>query len=237
MQHNRRATKGQLAVCLAALALIGALLWIAEPASATTNPQAHALVKCWNGGARAQFEYAGFSPKWHLTATQTLTVAAATTEKVYHFDGPAGADVMSAPLPKSGGPFTVTASTEVRGAAGRLKAEAEATITCRTPPPPPDRVNPRAHFWGPCGDPFYRAVFDNRRSERSVRFHLNYQPFGDPRRTIVKRVRAGHLFKTGLFDVAGSTRMTIRAGGKLLASKMSAPNHVYKPCPPVRVEP
>ena len=229
-------------ILILAVSLVAALM-LASPAVATTNPQAKVTLKCeMHGGAHvhATFIYSGFSPRNNLTATQTLHVGHSEVTTIARFNGPGGTFGMNARLPDHAA-VTVHAMSVVRGGAGRIKAEAEATVTCRQPPhkppdttpPPPDRptIRPRAHFWGPCGDPFYRAVLDNRRSERAVKFRVNYKPYGDPRRTLVRTVRRGKILRTGLFDVAGRTRMTIRGGDRLLDSQLSAPNRVYKPCP------
>lgn len=212
---------------------------VAPAAMATTNPTAVVDLKCVNRTAVATFTYTGFSPQWNLTAQQELS-GAVSASSTHSFSGPGSSDTLSAPLPAGTGPFTVRASTEVYGGAGRLKASGKAEVTCSfrqpPPPPPPVTINPSARFWGPCGDPFYRAVLNNRRSDRAVKFAINYKPFGEPRRTIVRTVRAHRLVWTGLFDAAGGTSMTIKwvrpGTDKLLAFRRAAPNRVYPPCPP-----
>ena len=223
------------------LASIAAIAALALPgvANATTNPAADVVIRCLERNVVATFTYTGFSTQNNLTAQQSLH-GAVSASSTHAFSGPGSSDVLSRPLPAGAGPFTVHAMTEVFGGAGRLKASAEASVTCRfttppPPPPPPVRINPRAHFWGPCGDPFYRAVLDNRRSDRAVTFRITYKPFGDPRRTLIRRVAAHRLMRTGLFDVAGSTWMTITGNRKLLDAQRSAPNAVYRACPNVPV--
>lgn len=230
---------------LAFIAVVIAALALSAPIGATTNPQAAVEIACLKEKQKivVTFNYTGFSPQWNLTAMQSITVTGGGTfeyEEEFHFQGPSGQSEMVVPLP-SFRLISVHAMTVVRAAGGRVKAEGHAEIHCSNPPPPPPPppvvVNPSARFWGPCGDPFYRAVLNNRRSDRAVTFRVSYKPFGEPRRTISRRVPAHRLVWTGLFDVAGSTRMTIHAltlpprSRVLLRSQISAPNRVYKPCP------
>ena len=91
---------------------------------------------------------------------------------------------------------------------------------------------PSATFVGPCGDPWYHARFNNRRSNRSVTFTLRYVSYPSGRRVTVKRkVRKGHTYTTRNFHVVGSTLMTIRGpGNRLLRRVRSAPSGNYRPC-------
>jgi hypothetical protein len=91
---------------------------------------------------------------------------------------------------------------------------------------------PTASFIGPCGDPWYAARFNNRRSNRSVTFTLTYVSYPSGRTVKVKRtVRKGHTYKTRHFHVVGSTIMTIRAPGKHLLRRIrTAPAGNYRPC-------
>ena len=91
---------------------------------------------------------------------------------------------------------------------------------------------PSASFAGPCGDPWYSARFNNRRSNRTVTFTLRYVSFPSGRTVTVKRrVRKGHTYKTRNFHVVGSTIMTIRGpGNHLLRRVRAAPAGNYRPC-------
>jgi hypothetical protein len=91
---------------------------------------------------------------------------------------------------------------------------------------------PSASFAGPCGDPWYSARFNNRRSNRTVTFTLRYVSFPSGRTvTVERRVRKGHTYKTRNFHVVGSTIMTIRGpGNHLLRRVRAAPAGNYRPC-------
>ncbi len=90
----------------------------------------------------------------------------------------------------------------------------------------------RGAIQGPCGDPLYRAVFDNRRSTRSVIFHFRFHQFSGGWMTVTKRVAAGRKFTTNYKHVLGDSRMTIVTGsGYRLATKRSAPGGSYGKCP------
>lgn len=207
---------------LGLVAAVVAATAIATPAAATTDPAAAVRLGCVDGRAVATFTYTGFSARnLHLAATQTLDNHATASTKTFRFAGPGATDTMS--IRATGRTW---AMTQVRAANGRLKASASASIVCAAPDP----VRPSARFEGPCGDPFYRAVLNNRRSERPVTFRVSYQPFGEPRETLVRRVGAHKRLVTHWFDVAGLTRMTIHADGRLLVAQRSAPNRVYRPC-------
>lgn len=98
-----------------------------------------------------------------------------------------------------------------------------------TPSPthtPSPRVDPRARLVGPCGDPFYRAVLDNTRSERAVTFRwtfLGKQGW----KTLSYRIPPGTRWGTPWRWVKGDTRMTIRAAGLVLLVEYSAPPGYY----------
>jgi hypothetical protein len=221
-----------LALGLAALLLS---LWHTEQAAATTTNTAEVELECKASTSGryvlATYVYSGFSPLNSLEAEQALELSTgAAAGSLHSFQGPGSTDTLR--LPIGSRTVTATATTVVRGGAGRVKAEASATVTCPgTPPPPPDRVRPSASFWGPCGDPYYRAVLDNRRSTVRVKFVVRASTFRHPHWRHEVWVRAGERKRTGLFDAAGGTRMTIRGGGELLASRRAAPNRMYKPCP------
>lgn len=105
------------------------------------------------------------------------------------------------------------------------------TFVLRTPPCK-ERVviDPRASFIGPCEDPMYAAVLDNRRSDRSVLFRWARIDRGAL--TIVMRwVGAGKRIRTAFRHVDGRTAMRVTAAGRVIARERSAPGGNYKACP------
>jgi hypothetical protein len=222
---------------LLVVAAIAAALFAASPAAATTGPAAAVTVRCEGGKVVATFNYTGFNPANHLTAVQTLHIGAREMQNVVEFDGPAATSVMQ-PTVTLGRRTVVHAMTEVFGGAGRLKASGEAEVVCRRPPPPqppPDPPPPRkatsAKLIGPCGDPMYKAVFNNKRSTVAVTFRWRYHSFDTGSFvTLRKRVAAGERYVTGYKHVSGRTPTTIRAHGELLLSKLTAPGGNYRPC-------
>lgn len=217
---------------VALLAALTFCLAAAGPAGATADPEAFVSARCVDGGVRAQLQYGGFSPLWHLTATETIAVAGVVKTKIYTFDGPSGADTLSVGLPMSSGPLNATVTTTVVGGGGRVKATGSAHIFCRQPPPPPPaRFDPRAWAQGPCGDPMYRFWLDNRRSNRSVTFTVRYLDFDRGWVSLSRTVGRRTLVHTGYRHVRGVSTMTVRARGELLYSRTSAPGGNYAPCP------
>lgn len=94
-----------------------------------------------------------------------------------------------------------------------------------------ERVHPRAWLDGPCGDPMYRAVFDNRRSDVAVRFTFRYKAWATHDFVTVSRTVSPHaLVKTGYRHVLGSSRMWVRALGDTLIRERSAPGGNYAAC-------
>lgn len=87
---------------------------------------------------------------------------------------------------------------------------------------------PRARILGPCGDPMYAFVLNNRRSDRPVTFRVQF--FGRHGWTTIKRtVGSGERVKTQYRWVKGHTRMTIQRGnGDLLARERSAAPGFYR---------
>jgi Ice-binding-like len=99
-------------------------------------------------------------------------------------------------------------------------------------PATPARLRPSASFIGPCGDPWYAARFNNRKSNRSVTFTLRYISYPSGRKvTFKRRVAKGHTFQTRYYHVVGSTLMTVRGpGNRLLKRIRTAPSGDYHPC-------
>lgn len=211
--------------------IAGALLasWCGS-AAATTNPQATINVACKNGNAYAMFSYSGFSPRWHLTAREGLQIAGVKgIGKTYLFDGPSGSETLMVRLPKTGGPYTISAQTQVFGGGGRLKASASRTVTCRRPPPPPPvMVAPNGWAQGPCGDPMYR--FWLKAGSSRTLFTIRYNNFDSGWTSFTRTVARGGLVHTAYHHVRGLTRMTISARGHVLYSRVSAPGGNYRTC-------
>ena len=92
--------------------------------------------------------------------------------------------------------------------------------------------DPSARFQGPCGDPLYRAILDNRLSGVPSTFRIHFLSFGkDAWVTQVRTVAAHTLFKTTWKHVVGSSVMTIRGpSGRILAQKTSAAPGFYGSC-------
>lgn len=106
--------------------------------------------------------------------------------------------------------------------------------SCQKPPPPPPPVfrNPRARFDGPCGDPFYRAVFNNRHSNVSERFSFRYFSYATMSYQHIRaRVRAGGRHTTRYVHVLGGSRLAVYAAHKgLIAHKQAAAPGNYGAC-------
>lgn len=104
-----------------------------------------------------------------------------------------------------------------------------------SPPPPKVVYAPQARFNGPCGDPMYRAVFDNRKSSREATFVFRYVSFATGRVVTVTRYVAAHTrVRSSYVHVLGRTVMYVREhNGKhtaLLAKQRSAPPGNYRAC-------
>jgi len=99
-----------------------------------------------------------------------------------------------------------------------------------TPPPttpptpkPPKVARPAARIVGPAGDPYFRYVFNNRRSNRPVAFVV--EPWG---RKVV--VPGGCIFRTGWRYEHPRTMLSVRRGnGTVLARMSSGPGGYYGP--------
>jgi Ice-binding-like len=97
---------------------------------------------------------------------------------------------------------------------------------------PGSSSGPSGHFLGPCGEPFYAAVFDNRRSATAFRFTFKFVRFSTRRVVhISHRVAAGGKYITSYHHVLGESIMKITAGGEVLKKIRSAPAGNYPPCP------
>ena len=130
--------------------------------------------------------------------------------------------------------FKGTVTVWEQGSAGQqrgniLSASAVVDGSCQPPKlPHPAHYAPRGRFNGPHGDPMYRAVFDNRGSNRSVIFRFSYHLFGGGREVIIRKVAAHKLARTQYVHVLGGSRMVIYASHKgRIAHKRSAPAGNY----------
>jgi hypothetical protein len=103
------------------------------------------------------------------------------------------------------------------------------------PKPPPRVYEPRASLQGPCGDPMYRAVFDNRASNRDIPFKWVRRSHGVTYR-YRRTVPAGKRVFTPFLHVDGRTRTFVRARGETLVSIVSAPGGDYRPCSTVGLD-
>lgn len=91
-------------------------------------------------------------------------------------------------------------------------------------------ISPRARFIGPCGDPFYKAAFNNRHSTVPVTFRFIYTAYNGGKTVIVRTVAAGVRVTTANVHVLGGSKMTLRAAGHLLHTKNAAPAGNYGTC-------
>lgn len=220
----------KIGVLTAAALAAGAL---AAPANATTNPQANVTLDCRSRLVLVEFHYSGFNPaNQHLVAHERVTGGAygsRTHTLILDAEGDDTSYLRLGLLRQQ----AVTASTEVTAANGRVKASATATIHCATPPPPPPDVEATsARLIGPCGDPMYAAVFNNRRGTTAVWFRWRYHSFNTGQyQWLVRKVRAGQVYRTGYRHVTGSTMTSVRAHGDVLLSERTAPPGNYRPCP------
>jgi hypothetical protein len=213
------------AVVIAAAILAGVL-----SSSASAQAQATIALDCRSGRVVAEFAYSGLNPRnMHLQATERIS-GAASASKSHTLTLDAQGNASSVLRARRTGNGRVTASTVVVSASGRVKAEASKTIRCTPPPPPPPEEATSARLIGPCGDPMYAAVFNNRDGRRAVTFRWRYHAFGSGYTTLVKRVRAGRVFRTRYKHVTGSTVTTIRAHGDRLVRERTAPPGNYRPC-------
>jgi hypothetical protein len=220
------------AVVIAAAILAGVLSSSASAQAPTIDPRATIALDCRSGRVVAEFAYSGFNPRnMHLQATETIR-GAASASKSHTLTLDAQGNASSVLRARRTGNGRVTATTVVVSASGRVKAEASKTIRCTPPPPPPPPPEEAtsARLIGPCGDPMYAAVFNNRHGTRAVTFRWRYHAFGSGYTTLVKRVGAGRVFRTGYKHVTGSTVTTIRVHGDTLVRKRTAPAGNYRPC-------
>lgn len=92
-------------------------------------------------------------------------------------------------------------------------------------------IGPFARLIGPCGDPWYRAVFDNSGGLDTVRFTWRFISEGDVVK-LHRTVPAGAKFRTGWRWVDGSKRTWIRSQttGERYVNRVSAPRGNYGSC-------
>lgn len=142
-------------------------------------------------------------------------------------------DTGSGPGPKSMGPYLVggyaTGSASLRISVGDKDENTYTTSWQATSPCPKD--TPKARLVGPCGDPMYKAVFDNRNGTRSHVFVWRWKSYSTGQWVNTqKTVAAGVKYATGYKHVLGNSRTSIKADGvALLATTMAAPG-TYTPC-------
>jgi hypothetical protein len=166
----------------------------------------------------AEFAYSGLNPRNMLQAIEAIS-GAASASKSHTLTLDAQGNASSVLRGRRTGNGRVTATTVV----------VSASIRCTPPPPPPEEAT-SARLVGPCGDPMYAAVFNNRHGTRAVTFRWRYHAFGSGYTTLVKRVGAGRVFRIGYKHVIGSTVTTIRAHGDTLVRERTAPGGNYRPC-------
>ena len=162
---------------------------------------------------------------WQVTSSATLngprfvgTVMALTSIKVGN-----GVNVDGRLLARNGDVTLINDKVNSSGCGGNA-----------TTPPGPRRfgILGTARFLGPCGEPFYAALFNNRRSTAPERFTFAFVSFFTHRITRVSRtVAAGREFRTQHYHVLGSSIMTITGrNGHILRRIRSVPPGNYPPC-------
>ncbi len=138
--------------------------------------------------------------------------------------------------------FGADFSAQVRAGSGYVSHNATVVVTALDEPTllefplysPPCKerivIAPRARFIGPCEDPMYAAVFDNRDSNRSVTFRW-YRRDDGILRVVVRSVSAGHVARSAFRHVDGGSIMNITGHGEILRVKKAAPAGNYADCP------
>jgi hypothetical protein len=97
-----------------------------------------------------------------------------------------------------------------------------------TDPPGPDptpepNIKPSARIIGPAGDPYFRYVLNNRKSDRAVAFRIS--PWG--KKVIVP---SGCIFRTGWHYERPFANLEVRRGnGGRLAQRNAGPGGYYGP--------
>jgi hypothetical protein len=124
---------------------------------------------------------------------------------------------------------TVT-STLTDGGGDCTPPTCKETNTCKPPVPHHHKKHivrrPKVGIIGPCGDPFYAAVFDNLHSNRAVYFRWAYTSYATGRTVIVGRwVRAHRLVTTQFRHVLGYSTQYVWARRAFLKVRTAAPGN------------
>jgi len=185
---------------------------------------------------------------WYITETATqgnnrgTTYYASQYVNPYSACNPAPGPTVSVPVPGPtvsvpvpGPTVTVPGPTTTATATVTATPKPAPTVTITVTPTPPPTVNvrkPKASFEGPCGDPFYRANFNNGHSTAEVTFIFRYTSFFDhATHQLVRHVLAGRVVHTQYVHVLGSTRMEIlRGNGHVLVRHRAAKPGDYGAC-------
>jgi uncharacterized repeat protein (TIGR01451 family) len=131
----------------------------------------------------------------------------------------------------TGPPGTIHNVVTAQAMGASSGAAASGTSSCDTAATATRLRPPKANFIGPCGEPYYAALFTNNTSA-AVTFTWSFVSYySHDIIRITRTVAAGEEFQTSFHHVLASTRMRITAGGKILASIRSAPSGNYGPCP------
>ena len=171
--------------------------------------------------------FGSFGDGHYMTTTIDVNGTVTTIDSA----GLSGDGTLSYQVALQGYSGTITVSAQARYPGGEPEGQPVTSTKpydCPKPPPPP-RYRPKAWLNGPCGDPMYRAVLDNRRSDRAVTFAWVRRSHGVWRVTR-RTVQAGKLVRTKYRHVDGLTTTRVRARGKVLVSLVSAPGGTYRAC-------
>lgn len=163
--------------------------------------------------------------------TKTVNIPVPGPTQTVSIPGP----TVTATVPGPTVTATVPGPTVTITTTAKPKPAPTVTVTATPKPKPSPNVNvrkPKASLEGPCGDPFYRANFNNGHSTAGVTFIFRYTSFFDhDTHEIVRHVKAGRVVHSPYIHVLGGTMMTVHSGnGKLLAKHRSVPAGDYGAC-------
>lgn len=214
----------RLIVCLvAAVAMAAAAGTFASVASAH---EAVITATC-KPSPMLKFEYSKFTETESTVAHQRFSfkVGEVVTNRklVFSFTGDHATSIRSLPA----GVAWVTAHTDWEGSKDKFEGNLPKTyLNCPLPPPPP-HIEPVAKLDGPHGDPWYRAIFNNKKSDRAVTFRWRYFDFTEGWTVLKRKVKAGHRAVTGFKHLKGNTFTRISAHHTLLLREQVAPPGTY----------